>query len=142
MRSRRQAFSSIRLPTSSTINLLTRRSSFIPIQTSITSSRMNSRITRTFSTISTSRNPSLSICFQLPKVISSFLQSPSSIPQPLSLAYPSNSLSTSQSISSQTESDSWLNWDGILNAVPKKKVSHSRKSMRSANKGLKNKSSE
>lgn len=30
-----------------------------------------------------------------------------------------------------------LQWDGILNAVPKKKVSHSRKRMRAANKGLK-----
>ncbi|PWY98517.1 hypothetical protein BCV70DRAFT_201827 [Testicularia cyperi] len=28
-------------------------------------------------------------------------------------------------------------WDGLLRAVPKKKVSHSRKSMRAANKGLK-----
>ncbi|PWN48090.1 hypothetical protein IE53DRAFT_297141, partial [Violaceomyces palustris] len=28
-------------------------------------------------------------------------------------------------------------WNGLLRAVPKKKVSHSRKSMRSANKGLK-----
>ncbi|SPO27829.1 related to MRPL32 - mitochondrial ribosomal protein of the large subunit [Ustilago trichophora] len=28
-------------------------------------------------------------------------------------------------------------WDGLLKAVPKKKVSHSRKSMRAANKGLK-----
>lgn len=30
-----------------------------------------------------------------------------------------------------------LKWDGFLNAVPKKKVSHSRKRMRAANKGLK-----
>ncbi|KIS67774.1 mitochondrial 54S ribosomal protein bL32m [Mycosarcoma maydis] len=54
-------------------------------------------------------------------------------------------LSTSQSaVSSSTASPStWasdvgtLLWDGILRAVPKKKVSHSRKSMRAANKGLK-----
>ena len=31
-------------------------------------------------------------------------------------------------------------WDGLLRAVPKKKVSHSRKSMRAANKGLKDRS--
>lgn len=30
-----------------------------------------------------------------------------------------------------------LEWDGVLNAVPKSRVSHSRKRMRSANKGLK-----
>ena len=35
-----------------------------------------------------------------------------------------------------SESSLW-NWDGLLRAVPKKKVSHSRKAMRSANKGLK-----
>lgn len=33
-------------------------------------------------------------------------------------------------------------WDGLLRAVPKKKVSHSRKSMRSANKGLKDRTGE
>ena len=36
------------------------------------------------------------------------------------------------------ESDaSPLDWDGLLRAAPKKKVSHSRKAMRAANKGLK-----
>lgn len=36
------------------------------------------------------------------------------------------------------ESDvSPLEWDGLLRAAPKKKVSHSRKAMRAANKGLK-----
>ena len=42
--------------------------------------------------------------------------------------------------SAEGSSSSWSLgslWDGILLAVPKKKVSHSRKSMRSANKGLK-----
>ena len=34
-------------------------------------------------------------------------------------------------------SSSLWNWNGLLWAVPKKKVSHSRKAMRSANKGLK-----
>ncbi|PWN45210.1 hypothetical protein IE81DRAFT_320391 [Ceraceosorus guamensis] len=36
---------------------------------------------------------------------------------------------------SNTSEATW--WDGLLKAVPKKKVSHSRKAMRSANKGLK-----
>jgi hypothetical protein len=35
------------------------------------------------------------------------------------------------------ENQDTLEWDGVLNAVPKSKVSHSRKAMRSANKGLK-----
>lgn len=35
------------------------------------------------------------------------------------------------------ESTSSLLWDGLLLAAPKKKVSHSRKAMRAANKGLK-----
>ncbi|SJX64516.1 related to MRPL32-mitochondrial ribosomal protein of the large subunit [Sporisorium reilianum f. sp. reilianum] len=42
--------------------------------------------------------------------------------------------------STATEASGWSLgslWDGILLAVPKKKVSHSRKSMRAANKGLK-----
>ena len=41
--------------------------------------------------------------------------------------------------SSAAASEGWLSglWDGLLRAVPKKKVSHSRKSMRAANKGLK-----
>ena len=30
-----------------------------------------------------------------------------------------------------------LDWDGLFRAAPKKKVSHSRKAMRAANKGLK-----
>ena len=37
----------------------------------------------------------------------------------------------------QAESEDVLAWDGVLNAVPKSKVSHSRKAMRAANKGLK-----
>lgn len=37
----------------------------------------------------------------------------------------------------QGESEDVLAWDGVLNAVPKSKVSHSRKAMRAANKGLK-----
>jgi hypothetical protein len=38
---------------------------------------------------------------------------------------------------SQEATESALQWDGILNAVPKSKVSHSRKAMRHANKGHK-----
>lgn len=37
----------------------------------------------------------------------------------------------------EEEEQDALEWDGYLNAVPKSKVSHSRKAMRSANKGLK-----
>jgi len=38
---------------------------------------------------------------------------------------------------SREEISDALEWDGVLNAVPKSKVSHSRKAMRAANKGLK-----
>lgn len=42
-----------------------------------------------------------------------------------------------ESQESSEEATDALDWDGVLNAVPKSKVSHSRKAMRSANKGLK-----
>lgn len=49
------------------------------------------------------------------------------------LAYIAN-----DSIASRTHDiDEVVDWDGVLNAVPKSKVSHSRKAMRHANKGLK-----
>lgn len=40
-------------------------------------------------------------------------------------------------VEGDAEEGSVLDWDGMLRAVPKSKVSHSRKRMRSANKGLK-----
>ncbi|TKY89486.1 hypothetical protein EX895_002017 [Sporisorium graminicola] len=56
------------------------------------------------------------------------------------LATASPQSATSTSAAAASEPSGWglgSLWDGILLAVPKKKVSHSRKSMRAANKGLK-----
>ncbi|CAO1634103.1 unnamed protein product [Sympodiomycopsis kandeliae] len=44
---------------------------------------------------------------------------------------------TDSQLSNANVNEDPLAWDGFLNAVPKSKVSHSRKRMRSANKGLK-----
>ncbi|SOV05602.1 related to MRPL32 - mitochondrial ribosomal protein of the large subunit [Ustilago sp. UG-2017a] len=79
--------------------------------------------------------------FRLPTILtpssfSSSLSAPTSSTLTLALATASPTSSPSPSSSSS----GWglgLLWDGILLAVPKKKVSHSRKSMRAANKGLK-----
>ncbi|KAN0060404.1 hypothetical protein ACQY0O_007734 [Thecaphora frezii] len=56
----------------------------------------------------------------------------------LALAYPQHPAQQLEAEGKEEDSGSLTRWwNGILNAVPKKKVSHSRKSMRSANKGLK-----
>lgn len=44
---------------------------------------------------------------------------------------------SAQPMPAPAESAPALQWDGLLFAAPKKKVSHSRKAMRAANKGLK-----
>lgn len=43
----------------------------------------------------------------------------------------------SEPLTPASVSDEVLEWDGMLHAVPKSKISHSRKAMRHANKGLK-----
>ncbi|SPO28980.1 related to MRPL32 - mitochondrial ribosomal protein of the large subunit [Ustilago trichophora] len=85
---------------------------------------------------------STTLRFRLPAI----LTSPSSFSTPSSSST-SSSLTPAFAISPSSASDpsscpslgetlAGL-WDGLLRAVPKKKVSHSRKSMRAANKGLK-----
>lgn len=77
--------------------------------------------------------------FRLPPFASVF-QGTKSPEKSMVLAGHANSSSHSPfglSLSAAAEEDDPMRWDGLLNAVPKKKVSHSRKSMRSANKGLK-----
>ncbi|CAO1638083.1 unnamed protein product [Parajaminaea phylloscopi] len=75
--------------------------------------------------------------FRIP-TLPSFSQTPQAPAAPLALASECDASPVpSSSSAAASEDEDPLAWDGLLNAVPKKKVSHSRKSMRSANKGLK-----
>lgn len=81
--------------------------------------------------------------FTLPTFSSS--STPTTHPTQLQPAFalqdPSPSTSTAEAAASPSSLLEQL-WDGILRAVPKSKVSHSRKAMRSANKGLKDRTGE
>lgn len=80
----------------------------------------------------------VSVVFPIPPLLSSLRLPTSSQQPPLSLAVARAVLDPPQSSSEDAvTADDPLAWDGFLNAVPKSRVSHSRKRMRSANKGLK-----
>ncbi len=79
--------------------------------------------------------PSLSILF---RSLFPSASSDAGVQSPALAIAGADSLSPAQAEAAEAEGSSGIwNWNGLLWAVPKKKVSHSRKAMRSANKGLK-----
>ncbi|CDS01603.1 related to MRPL32-mitochondrial ribosomal protein of the large subunit [Sporisorium scitamineum] len=91
---------------------------------------------RTATTLSLRWGNSTLLRMQLPSLLSPSSSSSSTSYTPALATASPQSPTPSASTESSGRSLGSL-WDGILLAVPKKKVSHSRKSMRAANKGLK-----
>ncbi|PWN95471.1 hypothetical protein FA09DRAFT_332112 [Tilletiopsis washingtonensis] len=79
----------------------------------------------------------VSISFMLPRALAALSLPEASASAPAKLAWLPTQAGPSSAAAAEPANDEVFGWDGMLNAVPKSKVSHSRKAMRSANKGLK-----
>ena len=79
----------------------------------------------------------VSISFTLPRALAALSLPEASASAPAKLAWLPTQAGPSSAAAAEPANDEVFGWDGMLNAVPKSKVSHSRKAMRSANKGLK-----